>query len=499
MGFLDRFKKAPAKAVSRVDGWVNPQTGIGTLRDKSNIGFFVPDAPLADLELSALYYHDDLAARIVDERIDQSFRKGYKLAGLEQDQIEKLEAEAKRIEVDRRFKEAWRWGRLYGSSLLIVGALDGHMPTEELNPETTRGVAFLNPIDKRTLQIYSRYSNPMLPQYGEPNLYQINPEPVNAIDLTTGAYRSSDKEVYYVHESRCIRFNGVETDLLESQKLAGWSYSVLQRVYKVLRQFGLSFSSASILIEEASQGVFKIDGLLSMLTGNERQNLLDRMSLVDMSKGAARSILVDAANEDYTRIPVNFSGLPDMLDRVMQRLAAATGMPVTLLMGQSPAGMNATGASDFQHWYDSIASEQEKELTPRLLKIYQLLAQGLGIDATELEIEWQSLVEDDEGAQAENYSKIAAADIAYISAGVLMPEEVALARWGSGTYDGNAGIDIDVEWLEDELEKAKTQPEPAAFVDPLAPKDPNAPETKEAQPGKSENPGASNPASNEAG
>ena len=495
MGFFDRFRKKQPPAVSaptkvaRQDAWVNPATGVGSLRDKTAIGFFLPDQPLTDAELSALYYHDDLAARIVDERIDQAFRKGYRLEGLDQDQLDQLYAEAERIEVDRRFREAWRWGRLYGSSLLIVGALDGQMPTAPMVPESIRNVAFLNPIDKRTLRIYSRYANPLLPQYGEPNIYQVNPEPVTAIDTTSaGRAANSQWNGYLVHESRTIRFDGIETDLQEAQKLGGWSYSVLQRAYKVLRQFGLSFSSAAILIEEASQGVFKINGLISMLAGGERENLLERMTLVDMSKGAARSILVDSEGEDYTRIPVQFAGLPDMLDRIMQRLAAATGMPVTLLMGQSPAGMNATGDSDFRQWYDSIASEQEKVLGPRLLKIYRLIGQSLGIDTEDLSVAWEPLEEESPKDKASVYASVAAADVAYVNAGVYAPQEVALARAGSKELDLFAVPEVDVEKLKKEL----AEPQPAQFTDPTDPNDPanqnketNA-ETEQVKPGEGE-------------
>ncbi len=39
-------------------------------------------------------------------------------------------------------------------------------------------------------------------------------------------------------------------------------------------------------------------------------------------------------------------------------------MPVTILMGQSPAGMNATGESDFRWHYDRIKSRQTLHIAP---------------------------------------------------------------------------------------------------------------------------------------
>src|SRR4029077_19739346 len=48
-------------------------------------------------------------------------------------------------------------------------------------------------------------------------------------------------------------------------------------------------------------------------------------------------------------------------------------MPVTLLYGRSPAGMNATGESDIRGWYDSVSDAQHDTLKPRLTRLITLL------------------------------------------------------------------------------------------------------------------------------
>jgi phage-related protein (TIGR01555 family) len=209
------------------------------------------------------------------------------------------------------------------------------------------------------------------------------------------------------------------------RQLRGWTISVLQRPYEVLRLFGTSFASVGHLLQDASQGVIKIKDLMHMIAAN-RPALLARMELLDTSRSVARAVLLDAENEEFTRVSTSFAGLPELLDRIMQRMSAATRIPVTLLMGRSAAGMNATGDSDFRAFYDSVKSEQRDRLEPVLLQIYRLLAIARGEDPEGISIEFHPLWEMSEAERALLEKQDAERDSALITSGVLYPEEVAL-------------------------------------------------------------------------
>jgi phage-related protein (TIGR01555 family) len=77
--------------------------------------------------------------------------------------------------------------------------------------------------------------------------------------------------------------------------------------------------------------------------------------------------------EEYKRESVSVAGLPELLERLMLRLAAAGGMPVSLLMGQAPSGLNATGDSDIRWFYDHVAAMQKKSLKSALVQIYTVI------------------------------------------------------------------------------------------------------------------------------
>lgn len=431
---------------TRSDAWVNPLSGIGTTRDKSIAGFFTPDCRLSDYELDAMYYGEDLAAKIVDKRPDEAFRKGYSIElNKDKEAGADLQKDAKaKLNLDEQIQDAWRWGRLWGGTLAVLGVNDGQKMDQPVNEDRIQGIDFINVIDRRFVRIAEYFNDPLAPNFGQPSVYEITAIGDGGLTL------SSQRAVSRVHADRCIRFDGIKTDKKKSRELAGWSYSILQRTYAILRGYGVSISSMGLMLSEASQGVFKIQNLIGMIAGGQKEKLQDRMAAVDMSKSVVRSILVDADREDYKREPMSFAGVSDVADRLAQRLAAAFDMPLTVLMGTSPAGLNATGASDLELWYNSIASDQEKILMPALMKVYRYLALAAGTKVEEIEICWRPLKEISDKERAELYKATADADKVMIDAGVVQPEEVALARFGSGRYTPHAAIVVNV----DELTKA---------------------------------------------
>lgn len=428
-------------------------TGYGTARDKLQYGRYRANLELDWNELESLFYSDDVAAKLVEKRPEEAFRRGYKLHNPEDpDAAAEALDKANELGVDCKMQEGSTWGRLFGGALLVIG-VEGGRPDQPLNEENPGEVRFLNVVDRRFAKVKEWYTDPLQANYGQPKIYTIS-----GATQPGAAAPSVD-----IHESRVIRFDGIPVDTRTRQMLGGWTYSVLQRPYDVMRTFATAFQAAGILTADASQAVFKMKGLFEMIASGEKERLQTRMQLVDMSRSSARAVLLDSDGEEFTRVPTTFTGLPEMLDRMMMRLASSIDMPVTILMGRSPAGQNATGDSDFQHWYDSIASQQKKEFTPKLLRLFRILSRGKLKNAS---IEWLPLAELTDKEKADIAKTEAETFGIYVDKAVLFPEEVALAKFGK---DGDGEIEIDEgareKSLEQEVELALNPP-PAVVVPP---------------------------------
>lgn len=391
------------------DGWVNALTGIGTVKDKSRASAFYRCGFLPDQLLTALFNENDLAATIVEELPKDMFRAGYELEGLEDPQP--LVNAANLLKADRKMFEALLWGRLYGGAILVMGLNDGQDPSMPLNEKRIKSLDFLAVYDKRYIVPESKYEDSRKPNFGEVSVYRI------VTGLNAGVL---------VHESRVIRFEGVTCDYETRLQLNGWTPSVLQRTYDSLRAFDSGFNSVNALMQDASQAVYKIKDMINMLA-SDGQAFLDRMKLADTTRSVMNAVLLDADGEDFQRIPTTFTGLPDTLDRFMMRLAAAAKMPVSKLFGRGAQGMNATGEGDAQEWEKQVASAQKNELKPQQLRFYKLLAKAIGIKGAEdLDICHNPLREMTPKETAELQKMRADADVAYVNAGVLLPENVAL-------------------------------------------------------------------------
>jgi uncharacterized protein len=462
-------------------GWMNFATGLGTFgRDKVMQGSFIDSLRITDPELAAMYHGNDLAARIVEKRPTEMFRRGYDVVIPDPDsdgQTENAELADKitkygaKIRVNEIIRDGMIWGRLFGGCIGIIGADDGQDVSLPLNEDNIKSVRYLNLVDRRFLFAHTYYGDPFNPNFGEVETYQV-----------TNAF--GDQQQSMVHESRILRFDGAPVDILKRRMLAGWTLSVLQRPYDVLRAFDSSFQAAANLLVDASQGVFKIKNLISMISSGEWPTLQRRMGMVDMMRSSGRAIMVDADEEDFERKQTSFAGIPDTLDRFMQRLASAAEMPVTILFGREPAGLSATGEADFQHWYDTIANEQKNVLEPKLKRIYELICLaadgpcGGVMPKDGIEIYFHPLRQPSDAEQATLEKTIGDRDVAYVTAGILLPEEVAMSRFKGGDFSLSTEIDIDArkESMKHELDFMQQNAQNKSEMAELSPGEPANPQ-----------------------
>jgi phage-related protein (TIGR01555 family) len=120
------------------------------------------------------------------------------------------------------------------------------------------------------------------------------------------------------------------------------------------------------LIFEAKIDIIKIPGFTENIGNKAYEDaILSRYTLANTIKGINGTLLLDA-EEEYESKSAQLAGLTDVLTAFMQIVSGAADIPVTRLLGQSPAGMNATGTSDMKNYHDRIQSIQELELTPAM-------------------------------------------------------------------------------------------------------------------------------------
>jgi phage-related protein (TIGR01555 family) len=418
-------------AVGRIihDSWFNPFTGYGTGRDKTEHTSFIGRPPLADVLLTDLFNHDDISRKVVGLAPSEMFREGYLLDGTNNQNVKLIEQRGNALNICAAFENGLTWARLYGGSVIFVGADDGLSPTEPLVPAYVKAVDFLDVYDRRRVWPHRFCQDPRNPNYGRPEIYSL---------------QSFEGHTAYVHASRLIMFRGAKTDDFTRRQLNDWDYSVLQNTYDTIQHFNECFRASRIMMSEASVGVFTMKGLLAMIAGGQRDLLNARAQMLDMSKSVARSIFLDAGEgENYRRESIPFGGVAEQLIQAAKRLSAATDpqIPVIVLMGETPSGLNASGNANVRLWYDQLKSLQIKEVIPKMLRVYQLIAQALGFQNEDLTLIPKPLWQETPNEREDRRLKVSQRDQACIASEIFTPEEVAAVRGTPGGYEKEIAID----------------------------------------------------------
>ena len=394
----------------RNDSWQNLLTGLGTNRDKISHSYLASNdtLPLPLPYLENLYLHDDIAARICDLLPNEMLRQGFSIMVNDEDFTW--------CDLAETLRDALVKSRIFGVAFIYIGGDDGQNQDQPLAINRVKDIKFLNVLTPKELSHHGFYEDANTAKYGQTEYYRLNTKLSHQISI--------------IHESRLIPFYG--TSSLDPRQ---WPSSVLQRIYPVLQQFHTAWQATAHLMTDAAQGIFKLKGLHSAIASSRSDELLKRMELVDMSRSISRSILLDAEDEEFRRDAYGFAGIPEILEKMMLRLAAAARLPVSLLMGQAPAGMNATGDSDIRFFYDQVRAEQEalKAKIERLVKIKH------GDDNIKVGIIFPALWQMTDREKAELRRMEAETDRIYLQEGVLLPEEVAIKRFSNGDF----AIDIE--------------------------------------------------------
>jgi len=427
----------------RADSWANLSTGIGTPADKRTGGYLVLDV-VTDIEARQLWRGNDLAKRIIETQPKDEIRRGFDLKMGDKERAEKILSALEEIPgpsfvgkgMKASFIRARMFERAYGGSAIfpVINDSEGSLATP-LNEKAITKIERLRVFEPRELRPFRRYPADS-PKSGEIETYQVMP-----INGSTNGHTA----VVEIHETRLIIFPGVRVsaeDLVGT--CYGWGDGCLTPVRGVLNDFELTFGSAANLMQDFAQAVLKLDGLAEVLGVDGQNEATSRLSEMNRWRSALRALVLDS-KDTFERVTTPLTGMAEMLDRFMFRMAAAAEMPVSKLMGMAPAGLNATGESDISNWDDVVASGQ-LHITPmleRLIQLFLLSEEGGRNEPDVWSVEFFPLRQPNMTETAQARATQSQTDKNYIDAGVLSPEEVAFARFGGDTYSFETIIDFE--------------------------------------------------------
>ncbi|ENP7789453.1 DUF1073 domain-containing protein, partial [Acinetobacter baumannii] len=164
------------------------------------------------------------------------------------------------------------------------------------------------------------------------------------------------------------------------------------------------------------------------------KSVAERFLSVGLLKGLNGMIVLDK-EEEYDSKSYSFGGLPDLMREFSIQAAGAADMPYTILFGQSPAGMNATGEHDTRNYYDSIATKQTWSLKPFMMKLLRVIVQTtFGRQIPSLDVVFNPLWQLDAKVRSEVEKANAERDSKYLEMGIITEPQIAKQLVIDGVY-----------------------------------------------------------------
>lgn len=300
------------------------------------------------------------ARKIVDIPVQDALRESVELHGLMEEDKLRVEEKYAQLNLNNQLTRAMIQERLLGGSVLL-GIFE--RPCDEETAEPLK-YASLRAGDLKAVNVVdvSRLSRPVF----DTDPFSCHYDKVDQLQVNA----------VQVHASRMCILDGKPLLGRGSQMIlenfrynpCGFGESVLAPLYDLLIRVIGTQQGAYHLVNLSSVLVMAADNLRMLnATGSPAKAKLEEMA---EQISIYRAAIVDAKGVEFKQHSANFGSVPELVMTFLQLLSAGSDIPATRFLGQAPGGLNATGESDLENYYNSIAAWQKNHVMPAQRRLY---------------------------------------------------------------------------------------------------------------------------------
>lgn len=352
-------KPATKAPTMRADSWALVGDGFGAVMGRDRSRAARPYVEVLDYStLLALWRGDDMGSRIAEQPPRDALRSELIVDVGDPEVSRTVRGKLDDLQLVPRLLEGLIQERVFGGAATLLVVDDGRSLDLPIDTSRIASVRALVHLESQYL-LPSRWDDdPLSPSFGKVLLWRTTPTGTGSI--------ATD-----IHRDRLLIYPGIETTAQVRRERQGWGDSIFFRLWRTLQQWGAAVEGVGVLLGDKSK-ILKMRGLAELLGANDRSVVESRASaLFDLL--ATYGIGIIDADESLDRFEASLTGVPDTLDRLTSRLAAAAGIPVTVLLGEAPAGLNATGDADVRNYYDRLAADRTSKIVPLVEKVTKLI------------------------------------------------------------------------------------------------------------------------------
>lgn len=326
------------------------------------------------------------------------------------DLIKVIEDELKRYKVRELFEEMAKQDGFFGRAQLFVD-LGEHEGEELQTPMIMDKAKLLGKLRKFKVieAMYSypvdyRADNPMSDSYYNPQAW----------------YVMGNK----VHASRLLLFVGrpLPNLLKPAYNFGGMSMSQLALPY--VQNWLSTRQSVNRLIENFSITGLKTN-MAAALTGDSGDDLISRAELYNAQRDNQGMFVIDFETEEMFQHNVPLTTLDALQAQSQEHMSSISSIPLIVLFGISPTGLNASSEGEIRVWYDYVRDMQESLFRDNLKKVIEIIQLSkFGQVDNEITFDFVSLWEQDATEVEASRKTHAETSQIYFDMGVIGPEEI---------------------------------------------------------------------------
>jgi phage-related protein (TIGR01555 family) len=349
-------------------------------------------------ELRNMYATNWIASKVIDIPVNDALRSG---RTINSEDSEKIFALYDELKIDKKISDALKWSRAYGGAILVIVANDNDMSkplSMGLNDLKNIAVFDVSEIFGDNFDM-----NPISRTYLNYEYYRVN--------------GTSQK----IHNSRVIKLDGYCNSNFIKQQMLGFGLSEFERLYHVIGDAQESNDWITNLLAQSNIDVYRMNGLNDAVAAGMDDVAKDRIQVAQSMKSMLNAIILDK-EDDYQNIAKNFSGLNEIDMGKLSKVAGASDIPLTRLLGKSADGMNATGEGDMKNYYDKIQAYQFEIIFDVYRTIDKAIAAHLGIEP--FTFTFNSLYQMSDLEKADIELKRAQSDTIHFNNGVITETDI---------------------------------------------------------------------------
>lgn len=379
------------------------------------------------------------------------------------DAIKELEEDLAKFKIQSLVRKVTEYDGFFGMGFLFVDLRDQDdhalplvVDEKTITKDSVRGFKAIEPMWVTPLVWNS--TDPTHPNFYNPESWMILGRKTDASRLM----RFVSREVPDIIKP-AYNFGGISLTQLVQPYVDRWLKTV-DSVNKLISNFSLIFLQTDM------------DALLQgNVNGAGTNELLNRIKLFLRTRDNQGLFLTDKEREMLYQLAVPLSGLSELQAQAQEHMAAPTHLPLVVLTGITPAGLNASSDSEIEVFHDWINSSQEQLYTDHITKILHILMLNrFGKIDDDIVFDYVPLKQLTGEALSRVKKTQSEMDVAYIDAGVVDQSEVR----DRVATDPDSGYDNLSSEMPPELEEKNDAKTDLALNPPTPggdPDDPNAP------------------------